>query len=114
MYEKCEDVMDVWLDSGSVHHCLPALRPGLIPFPADIYLEGSDQHRGWFHSSLLVSVAGRGVAPYRQVITHGFLGGRVGSEDVEVARQRHRAAEGHADARRRCAPALGRGDRLQR
>ena len=72
VYEKCEDVMDVWLDSGVVHHCLPALRPGLIPFPADLYLEGSDQHRGWFHSSLLTSVAGRGVAPYRQVLTHGF------------------------------------------
>jgi isoleucyl-tRNA synthetase len=72
VYEKCDDVMDVWLDSGVVHHCLPALRPALIPFPADIYLEGSDQHRGWFHSSLLASVAGRGVAPYRQVLTHGF------------------------------------------
>ena len=72
IYEKCDDVMDVWFDSGAVHHVLPALRPGLIPFPADIYLEGSDQHRGWFHSSLLVSVAGKGVAPYRQVLTHGF------------------------------------------
>ncbi|MEX2149177.1 MAG: isoleucine--tRNA ligase [Steroidobacteraceae bacterium] len=72
VYEKCDDVMDVWLDSGVVHHCLPALRPGIIPFPADVYLEGSDQHRGWFHSSLLASVAGRGVAPYRQVLTHGF------------------------------------------
>ncbi|HET8690668.1 MAG TPA: class I tRNA ligase family protein, partial [Steroidobacteraceae bacterium] len=72
VYEKCEDVVDVWLDSGCVHHCLPALRPGLIPFPADIYLEGSDQHRGWFHSSLLASVAGKGAAPYRQVLTHGF------------------------------------------
>ncbi len=72
VYEKCEDVMDVWFDSGAVHHVLPALRPGLIPFPADIYLEGSDQHRGWFHSSLLVSVAGKGAAPYRQVLTHGF------------------------------------------
>jgi isoleucyl-tRNA synthetase len=64
--------MDVWFDSGAVHHVLPATRPGLIPFPADIYLEGSDQHRGWFHSSLLLSVAGKGVAPYRQVLTHGF------------------------------------------
>ncbi len=65
--------MDVWLDSGVVHHCLPALRPGLIPFPADIYLEGSDQHRGWFHSfAAHVRCAGRGVAPYRQVLTHGF------------------------------------------
>ncbi len=72
VYEKCDDVMDVWLDSGVVHHCLPALRPDVIPFPVDIYLEGSDQHRGWFHSSLLASVAGRGVAPYRQVLTHGF------------------------------------------
>ena len=72
VYEKCDDVMDVWLDSGCVHHCLPALRPDVIPFPADIYLEGSDQHRGWFHSSLLASVAGHGAAPYRQVLTHGF------------------------------------------
>jgi len=72
VYEKCDDVMDVWLDSGVVHHCLPALRPDVIPFPVDVYLEGSDQHRGWFHSSLLASVAGRGVPPYRQVITHGF------------------------------------------
>ncbi len=72
VYEKCPDVMDVWFDSGTVHHVLPATRPGLIPFPADIYLEGSDQHRGWFHSSLLLSVAGHGVAPYRQVLTHGF------------------------------------------
>jgi isoleucyl-tRNA synthetase len=72
VYEKSPDVMDVWFDSGSVHHVLAEQRPGLIPFPADIYLEGSDQHRGWFHSSLLLSVAGRGVAPYRQVLTHGF------------------------------------------
>src|SRR5262245_564886 len=73
VYEKSPDVMDVWFDSGSVHHVLPATRPGLIPFPADIYLEGSDQHRGWFHSSLLLSVAGHRVAPYRQVLTHGFF-----------------------------------------
>ncbi len=72
IYEKCPDVMDVWFDSGAAHDVLPALRPGLIPYPADIYLEGSDQHRGWFHSSLLLSVAGHGVAPYRQVLTHGF------------------------------------------
>ena len=72
VYEKCPDVMDVWFDSGAVHHVLPATRPGLIPYPADIYLEGSDQHRGWFHSSLLLSVAGHGIAPYREVLTHGF------------------------------------------
>ena len=72
-YEKTDDVMDVWLDSGVVHHCLPALRPDAIPFPADVYLEGSDQHRGWFQSSLLASVAGKGIAPYREVVTHGFV-----------------------------------------
>jgi len=72
-YDKTDDVMDVWLDSGVVHHCVPALRPGEIPFPADVYLEGSDQHRGWFQSSLLAAVAGKGQAPYREVVTHGFV-----------------------------------------
>ena len=70
-YEKTADVMDVWFDSGVVHHCLAAMRPE-IEAPADLYLEGSDQHRGWFHSSLLTSVAMYGRAPYRAVLTHGF------------------------------------------
>ncbi len=114
MYEKCDDVMDVWLDSGVVHHCLPALRPGLIPFPVDIYLEGSDQHRGWFHSSLLASVAGRGVAPYRQVLTHGFTVDEKGRKMSKSLGNVDRAAEGGAGARCRRAQALGRSDRLQR
>jgi isoleucyl-tRNA synthetase len=70
-YEKATDVMDVWFDSGVVHHCVAAMRPE-ITAPADLYLEGSDQHRGWFHSSLLTSVAMHGRAPYRGVLTHGF------------------------------------------
>ncbi len=70
-YAKVTDTMDVWMDSGVVHHCVPAARPGL-GFPADLYLEGSDQHRGWFQSSLLTAVAMTGRAPYRQVLTHGF------------------------------------------
>jgi isoleucyl-tRNA synthetase len=70
-YEKATDVMDVWFDSGVVHHCVSAMRPE-ITVPADLYLEGSDQHRGWFHSSLLTSVAMHGRAPYRGVLTHGF------------------------------------------
>ena len=70
-YDKATDVMDVWFDSGVVHHCLPVTRPE-ITSPADLYLEGSDQHRGWFHSSLLTSVAMHGRAPYRGVLTHGF------------------------------------------
>ena len=70
-YEKSADVMDVWVDSGLSHWCVPHLRPELHS-PADLYLEGSDQHRGWFHSSLLTSVAMHGHAPYRGVLTHGF------------------------------------------
>jgi isoleucyl-tRNA synthetase len=70
-YDKASDVMDVWFDSGVVHHCLAQIRPE-ITAPADLYLEGSDQHRGWFHSSLLTSVALHGRAPYRAVLTHGF------------------------------------------
>ena len=70
-YDKASDVMDVWFDSGVVHHCLAKLRPE-ITVPSDLYLEGSDQHRGWFHSSLLTSVAMHGRTPYRGVLTHGF------------------------------------------
>lgn len=64
--------MDVWFDSGSSHKGVLKIRPELQT-PADMYLEGSDQHRGWFHSSLLTSVALDGVAPYKAVLTHGFL-----------------------------------------
>jgi len=70
-YEKIADTMDVWMDSGMVHHCLAQSRPE-VGFPADLYLEGSDQHRGWFQSSLLTAVAMHGVAPYRSCLTHGF------------------------------------------
>ena len=70
-YDKVTDIMDVWFDSGVVHHCVPALRSEIVA-PADLYLEGSDQHRGWFHSSLLTSVAMHDRAPYKAVLTHGF------------------------------------------
>ena len=70
-YEKATDIMDVWVDSGLSHHCVSQMRPE-IRTPADLYLEGSDQHRGWFHSSLLTSVAQKGHAPYKGVLTHGF------------------------------------------
>jgi isoleucyl-tRNA synthetase len=70
-FEKERDILDVWFDSGSSHAAVLGQRADL-PWPADVYLEGSDQHRGWFHSSLLIGVATRGAAPYRQVITHGF------------------------------------------
>ena len=70
-FDKERDILDVWFDSGSSHAAVLGSRPDL-PWPADVYLEGSDQHRGWFHSSLLIGVGTRGRAPYKQVITHGF------------------------------------------
>ncbi|WP_444891401.1 isoleucine--tRNA ligase [Microbulbifer sp. DLAB2-AA] len=70
-YEKVTDTLDVWFDSGVTHYAVLERREGLR-FPADLYLEGSDQHRGWFQSSLKTSIAINGCAPYRQVLTHGF------------------------------------------
>jgi isoleucyl-tRNA synthetase len=70
-YEKVNDIIDVWFDSG-VYHAAVLERRKELHFPADLYLEGSDQHRGWFQSSLLSSVAMNDAAPYRQVLTHGF------------------------------------------
>ena len=70
-YAKVGDTLDVWFDSGVTHFTVLEQRSEL-GFPADLYLEGSDQHRGWFQSSLLTSVAMRGAPPYREVLTHGF------------------------------------------
>ena len=70
-YDKVTDVMDVWADSGLSFECVGAQRPE-IEAPVDLYLEGSDQHRGWFHSSLLMSEALHARAPYKGVLTHGF------------------------------------------
>ncbi len=71
-FEKEKDILDVWFDSGVSFAAVLEGRKELR-FPADLYLEGSDQHRGWFHSSLLVSVGTRGHAPYYSVLTHGFV-----------------------------------------
>ncbi|MGE3791438.1 MAG: isoleucine--tRNA ligase [Hyphomonadaceae bacterium] len=76
-YEKVEDILDVWFDSGSTHAFVignpeAPTRPSFVNPVTTIYLEGSDQHRGWFHSSLLESCATRGRAPYDEVVTHGF------------------------------------------
>ena len=70
-YDKVADTLDVWFDSGVTHYAVLAQREELA-FPADLYLEGSDQHRGWFQSSMLTSVAAQGCAPYKSVLTHGF------------------------------------------
>jgi isoleucyl-tRNA synthetase len=72
VYEKTTDTLDVWFDSGVTHFCVVNARPELGGVPVDLYLEGSDQHRGWFQSSLLTSVAMYGIAPYKTALTHGF------------------------------------------
>jgi len=70
-YEQVFDIVDVWFESGSTHAFV--LGDDSLPFPADLYLEGSDQHRGWFQSSLLESVGTRGIAPFKALVTNGFV-----------------------------------------
>ena len=71
-FTKDQDILDVWFDSGMSHAAVVEPNPEL-PWPVDMYLEGSDQHRGWFHSSLLEAVGTRGAAPYKNVLTHGYV-----------------------------------------
>ena len=73
MYDKSRDTLDVWFDSGSTHQTVLRGSHAALGFPADMYLEGSDQHRGWFHSSLLVSCMLNGRPPYASLLTHGFV-----------------------------------------
>ena len=70
-FRKEKDILDVWFDSGSTWNAVCKARPQL-QYPADLYLEGGDQYRGWFQSSMLTSIASNGVAPYKQIITHGW------------------------------------------
>ncbi|MBI4481269.1 MAG: isoleucine--tRNA ligase [Acidobacteria bacterium] len=69
--EKEDDILDVWFDSGSSHYAVLGATSGL-PWPSDVYLEGNDQYRGWFHSSLLIGLATHGRSPYREILTHGM------------------------------------------
>ncbi|MBR2499875.1 MAG: isoleucine--tRNA ligase [Clostridia bacterium] len=71
-FTKEKDIMDVWFDSGSSHTAVLEVKKGLR-YPADLYLEGNDQYRGWFQSSLLTAIATKGTAPYKKVITHGMI-----------------------------------------
>ena len=78
-FRKESDIMDVWFDSGITHRAVvEARKDELGGLPVDLYLEGSDQHRGWFQSSLLTAIATRGIAPYKEVLTHGFVFGEDG------------------------------------
>ena len=72
-FEQVKDIVEVWFESGSTHAFVLEQRRAELRWPADLYLEGSDQHRGWFHSSLLESCGTRGRAPYDAVLTHGFV-----------------------------------------
>ncbi len=83
-YQKAVDTLDVWFDSGATHAAVLRQRAEL-GFPADLYLEGSDQHRGWFQSSLLTAVAECGQAPYRGVLTHGFT---VDAQGMKMSKSR--------------------------
>ncbi len=94
-YVKNRDTLDVWFDSGSTHETvLRGSHAAESHFPAELYLEGSDQHRGWFHSSLLTSCMLNGVPPYKALLTHGFIVDATRPQDEQVARQRDRTAEG--------------------
>ncbi|MGD1877908.1 MAG: isoleucine--tRNA ligase [Kiloniellaceae bacterium] len=84
-YEQVSDVVEVWFDSGSTHAFVLEARPEL-KWPADLYLEGSDPHRGWFHSSLLESSGTRGRAPYDAVLTHGFILEEQGKEKMSKSK----------------------------
>ncbi|MGB5605899.1 MAG: isoleucine--tRNA ligase [Gammaproteobacteria bacterium] len=97
-YEKVSDTLDVWFDSGVTHATVLEQRPEL-GLPADLYLEGSDQHRGWFQSALLSAIAMRGTAPYRTVLTHGFT--------VDAKGQKMSKSRGNVVAPQKVVNALG-------
>ena len=97
-YDKVIDTLDVWFDSGTTHAAVLERREGL-GLPADLYLEGSDQHRGWFQSSLLAAVAMRGEAPYKEVLTHGFT--------VDAKGQKMSKSKGNIVAPQKIANSLG-------
>ncbi|GAB4292528.1 MAG: isoleucine--tRNA ligase [Thiohalomonadaceae bacterium] len=97
-YDKVTDTLDVWFDSGVTHACVLEQRDGL-QWPADLYLEGSDQHRGWFQSSLITSVAMTGKAPYKAVLTHGFT--------VDAKGQKMSKSKGNVVAPQKVVSSLG-------
>jgi len=97
-YDKVNDTLDVWFDSG-VTHAAVLERRAELDLPADLYLEGSDQHRGWFQSSLLAAVAMRGEAPYKSVLTHGFT--------VDAKGQKMSKSKGNIVAPQKVANSLG-------
>jgi isoleucyl-tRNA synthetase len=84
-FERERDILDVWFDSGSSHEAVLPFHYDRVTWPADLYLEGSDQHRGWFQSSLLVGLGTRGRPPFKEVVTHGFL---IDTDGVKMSKSR--------------------------
>jgi len=84
-FERERDILDVWFDSGSSHEAVLPFYYNRVMWPADLYLEGSDQHRGWFQSSLLVGLGTRGRPPFKEVVTHGFL---IDTDGVKMSKSR--------------------------
>ncbi len=105
---KETDILDVWFDSGVSHAAVLEQRP-YLRWPADLYLEGSDQHRGWFHSALLTAVGTRGRAPYDAVLTHGFVVDADGRKMSKVHRQRDLSQRSDRKIRHRNSAPLGFG-----
>ncbi len=90
-WEKSIDTLDVWFDSGTTQYSvLQGTHKDILSFPADLYLEGSDQHRGWFHSSLLTSCMLNGKAPYKALLTHGFVVDGHGKKNVKITGKCHK------------------------
>ena len=110
-FRRETDILDVWFDSACSFAAVAAKRPSM-GVPVDLYLEGSDQHRGWFHSTMLVGVGTRDHSPYKTCLTHGFVVDGAGEKMSEEPRQRGAAGEDHHPVRRRGDAALGGGERL--
>ena len=111
-FTKESDIMDVWFDSGSSHAAVANVRPEL-QWPVDMYLEGSDQHRGWFQSSLLTSVATTGHAPYKSVLTHGYVVDGEGRKMSKSVGNTVAPQDVNQTIRRRYHPPVGCFQRLQ-
>ena len=112
-WEKVTDIVEVWFDSGSTHAFVLEQRPEL-KWPADLYLEGSDQHRGWFQSSLIEACGTRGRAPYKAVLTHGFMLDEDGRKMSKSLGNVIAPQAGHAAIRRRHTALMGGRLRLHR
>ncbi len=111
-FRKETDILDVWFDSGSSCVAVLETRGDTLHFPADVYLEGGDQYRGWFNSSLMCGLAAHDTAPYKQVVTHGWVVDGEGKEAEQIGRQRDGPTGDHRQIRCRSFASMGSGGRL--